>query len=297
MSPRRRTIRHTSASIAASTRNSAAVMPIRTREPMRDPASARSQRRTDQQRQRRIDRHGVILLRGREGEEHHHHGDPADCHQARSSGRDCTACTTTVGVASKIHRPGKEPHQVQRPEQQARHGVVVARIAQVEEAQQVFVEEVEPEESAILARARRAWKTQSTADCAGSPAHATAARSPARRQCARKRCSRFHDASENSWRVTPCKPAPQASGTRSRSALSAAGPIPCRRRARSTTCAVRASSGSSRRSHAQIAPVMVSVTIASGIRMRVKRNRPTQVASASPAYRPASSPNAQRPKR
>ena len=46
-------------------------------------------------------------------------------------------------------------------------------------------------------------------------------------------------------------------------------------------------SGSSTRSHAHIAPVIVRVSIASGIRMRVNRKRPMQVASATPAYIPA----------
>ncbi len=57
------------------------------------------------------------------------------------------------------------------------------------------------------------------------------------------------------------------------------------------------SSGSSRRSHDQMAPVITSVSVASGIRMRVKRKSPTQVARMRPAYRPVSSSNAHRAKR
>ncbi len=48
--------------------------------------------------------------------------------------------------------PGKEPDEVQRPVERGGELVVVARDAAAEEAQQVFVDEVEPEE-AVAARA------------------------------------------------------------------------------------------------------------------------------------------------
>jgi hypothetical protein len=51
----------------------------------------------------------------------------------------------------KIDAPGKEPEQVQKPESKARNGVVVARVAEIQKAQDVFIDEVEPEKSVILA--------------------------------------------------------------------------------------------------------------------------------------------------
>ena len=41
---------------------------------------------------------------------------------------------------------------MKQPEVEARNGVVVARIAQVQESQQLFVDEEEPEKAVILAR-------------------------------------------------------------------------------------------------------------------------------------------------
>src|SRR5581483_3462920 len=100
--------------------------------------------------QRRIDRHRVVLLRSREGEEDHHHRDPAQSHQACTS----SACARTVTQSRSSRekcRPGKQPNQIQEPEERARNRVVVARVTQVEEAQQVLVKEIEPEEAAIFA--------------------------------------------------------------------------------------------------------------------------------------------------
>ena len=51
------------------------------------------------------------------------------------------------------HAPGEEPYEVQQPEPESRDGVVVARIAQVQEAEEVLIEKVEPEKAVILAGA------------------------------------------------------------------------------------------------------------------------------------------------
>ena len=66
---------------------------------------------------------------------------------ARSSGLN-----DSLATAGKVHAPGKQPDQVKQPEPDPRHGVVVARIAQIQEAQQLLVDEEEPEETVILAR-------------------------------------------------------------------------------------------------------------------------------------------------
>ena len=58
-----------------------------------------------------------------------------------------------------------------------------------------------------------------------------------------------------------------------------------------------ASPSSSARSNPHSASVIASVRIASGIRIRVKRNSPTLVASTSPEYIPLRRPNAQAPNR
>ncbi len=42
---------------------------------------------------------------------------------------------------------------MKEPEVEARHGGVIARVAQVEKSQQLFVDEVKPEEAVILASA------------------------------------------------------------------------------------------------------------------------------------------------
>ena len=59
----------------------------------------------------------------------------------------------------------------------------------------------------------------------------------------------------------------------------------------------RDSSGSRARKNAHSARAMVAVMVTSGIWMRVNRNNPTQVLSASPAYMPARCENAQVPMR
>ena len=49
----------------------------------------------------------------------------------------------------QIGAPGEQPEQMKGPEIEARHGVVVAWITQVQKAQQVLVDEIEPEKAAV----------------------------------------------------------------------------------------------------------------------------------------------------
>ena len=76
---------------------------------------------------------------------------PAQRQQARATGAVHRA-ERQLRDRREIHAPRKQPDQVKQPEIQARHGVVVVRIAQVQEAQQLLVDEEEPEEAVILAR-------------------------------------------------------------------------------------------------------------------------------------------------
>ena len=52
----------------------------------------------------------------------------------------------------KIHAPRKQPHQVKQPEVKARNRIVVSRIAQIQKAEQLLIDEEEPEKAVILPR-------------------------------------------------------------------------------------------------------------------------------------------------
>src|ERR1700683_1617653 len=106
--------------------------------------------RSDKQRELWGDRHGEVLLRGGEGKEHHHEADPAEGEEADFAG----AIEGAIGELKRrgeVDAPREKPDEVEGPEPEARDGVVVARVAQVEEAQQLLVEEEEPPEAVILA--------------------------------------------------------------------------------------------------------------------------------------------------
>ncbi len=98
----------------------------------------------------------VVLLRCGEREEAEDEEDPDDCKQpssACSRRRLWLADKATPQSDGQGQAPGKEPCEVQQPEPNARHGVVVARIAHVEEAEEMLVQEVEPEKAVVFARA------------------------------------------------------------------------------------------------------------------------------------------------
>ena len=108
-------------------------------------------RAAEQDRESRIGWHRIVLLRGREREEAHDHADPAEASRRSREARSRPRYRSLDGTAGKTRSTGRAT-QMQQPEQRARDGVVVARIAQVQKAQDVLVEEVEPEEPAITAR-------------------------------------------------------------------------------------------------------------------------------------------------
>ena len=58
------------------------------------------------------------------------------------------------GDGREIDAPGEQPDQMEEPEIEARDGVVIARVAQIQKPQKLLVDEEEPEEAVILARAR-----------------------------------------------------------------------------------------------------------------------------------------------
>jgi hypothetical protein len=53
----------------------------------------------------------------------------------------------------KIDRPREQPDQMEEPEFEARNRVVVARVAAVQESQELFVDEIIPQKTVVLARA------------------------------------------------------------------------------------------------------------------------------------------------
>ena len=119
----------------------------------------------EQQRQRRIAWHRVIFLRGGKREEDQDEAGPAECQQARlSRARIDRAVTQLERCRARNTLHGKQPEQVKQPELDARDGIVVARIAQIQEPQHVLVDEVEPEKAVILARDRTACPSRNRAD-------------------------------------------------------------------------------------------------------------------------------------
>ena len=112
--------------------------------------------------------HRVVLLRGGEGEEDEDDAGPTEGEEASASGtagldgvggggvRRASGVVVGSGFEGKfgdgreVDRPGKEPDKMKQPEEAARDGVVVARVAEIEEAEKLFIDEVEPEEAVIL---------------------------------------------------------------------------------------------------------------------------------------------------
>jgi len=116
--------------------------------------------------------HGVVLLRGGEGEESENEGGPGKGEEAGASGAVglvgvfvCGSVTRRdsgvrerrferkFGDGGEVEAPGEKPDEMEKPEKRARDGVVVARVAKIEKAEELFVDEVEPEEAVILAGA------------------------------------------------------------------------------------------------------------------------------------------------
>ena len=112
----------------------------------------------EQHSERRIDGQGVVLLRCGEAEEDEDEADPDEGEEADfifpcfATFTICRAEALAEG-GEECQAPGEEPDKVQEPEPEARDGVVIARVAHVQKAQQLLVDEKEPQETVILARA------------------------------------------------------------------------------------------------------------------------------------------------
>src|SRR5205823_2594417 len=97
------------------------------------------------------DRQRVVLLCSGEREKDKDEQNPYERKGASALG------TRGLGVAAERerqgHAPWEQPREVQQPEPDAGHGVVVPRIPHVKEAEEMLVKEVEPEEAVVLAGA------------------------------------------------------------------------------------------------------------------------------------------------
>ena len=188
----------------------------------------------------------------------------------------------------QIHAPRKQPQQVEQPEPQPRHRVVIARIAQVQKSQHVLVDEVEPEEAVIRA-ALAVHREIEVRRIAQRGQHV-----PRRCDQQQQRNSRRRPqppprpSREKLPRETQVEQSPLRPEIPPRSRPFSSSPVPIAAHIRQRPQPRRAL----RRRPARAAdptspPSPHSVRIASGISMRVNRNSPTEVASASPAYSPA----------
>src|SRR6267142_446522 len=114
-----------------------------------DPITALGHGRPEQQSHRRIAGHRVIFLRRREREKHQDKSDPANRQQT-------CAARTVDGLERKlcdrweIDAPREKPQKVKEPKPQPRHGIVITGIAQIEEAENLLVDEIEPQEAVVL---------------------------------------------------------------------------------------------------------------------------------------------------
>ncbi len=93
-----------------------------------DPASSRDHGGPEQQGKSGVTGHGVILLRGRKGEEHQNEPSPAESQQTRAAG-PIQRLKGEFGDRGEVHAPREKPNEVKKPEVEARHRVVIARIA------------------------------------------------------------------------------------------------------------------------------------------------------------------------
>src|SRR5271165_1017661 len=117
-----------------------------------DQIAAARDGRAQQEREGRVDWHRIVFLRGGKGEEDEHESGPAEGQQAGAAGA-VDGLEREPGNRGKIGAPWKQPYQMKRPKVKAGNGVVVARIAQVQETQQLLVDKEKPEKAMILARA------------------------------------------------------------------------------------------------------------------------------------------------
>jgi hypothetical protein len=58
-----------------------------------------------------------------------------------------------LGDRREVHAPRKEPQEMEQPKIKSRNRIIVTRIAEVQKAEQLFVDEEKPEKAVVLSRA------------------------------------------------------------------------------------------------------------------------------------------------
>src|SRR5260370_28314430 len=115
-----------------------------------DPLTSLSHRRAEQQGQRRIARHRIVFLRRGKREEHQDKPDPAN-RQQTDAPRAVDRFKRKLGDSGEVDAPWKKPQKVEEPEPNPGDRIVIARITQIEETKDLFVNEIEPEKAMVCA--------------------------------------------------------------------------------------------------------------------------------------------------
>src|SRR6266478_3035939 len=116
-----------------------------------DPITSLRHRRAEQQGHRWVARHRIIFLRRGKREKHQNKSDPANRQQARAAGA-VDGFKRKFGDGGEVHAPWKKPQKVEEPEPNSRDRIVIAGITQIEEAKDLFVEEIKPQKSVVFPR-------------------------------------------------------------------------------------------------------------------------------------------------
>src|SRR5882762_5903623 len=95
-----------------------------------DAISAHGHGGAQQQRERRVARHGIVFLGRRESEKDQKKAGPTKGQEACLSGA-IDWLVGKLGDRRKINAPWKQPEEVEQPEPVSRNCIIVARIAQV----------------------------------------------------------------------------------------------------------------------------------------------------------------------
>ena len=114
------------------------------------PIPTRRHGRAEQQGQRRVARHRVILLRSGERKKKQQEAGPAQRQQPCLPGA-VRRLERQPRDRRKVDAPGKQPEQMKEPEVHSRDRVVVAWRAQVQKAQHLLIHEVKPEKAMVFA--------------------------------------------------------------------------------------------------------------------------------------------------
>jgi hypothetical protein len=113
------------------------------------PVSTRGHGGAQQQRERWVAGHGIVFLRSGEGEKDEEKTGPAKGEETCST-RAVNGFVRKLRNRREINTPWKEPKEVKKPKPESWNGIVVARIAQIQEAKKLFVDEIKPEEAVVL---------------------------------------------------------------------------------------------------------------------------------------------------